>query len=122
MTLGSWVLVALFGGAGAVARFLVDGAIGERASSGAFPAGTFVVNLSGAAVLGALAGAAVSGDAQLLAGTAAIGSYTTLSTWMLETHRLAQDDQLAIAAGNLLGSLVLGFAALAGGHALGALL
>jgi fluoride exporter len=121
VTLGTWTLVALLGGAGSIARFVVDGLVGERAG-GEFPWGTFVVNLSGAALLGLVVGAAVSGSALVLTGTATLGSYTTLSTWMFETHRLGQDDQLAIAAANLLGSLLIGFAALALGHAVGAAL
>jgi len=121
MTPGTWVLVALLGGTGSIARFLVDGLVGERAG-GAFPWGTLMVNLSGAVLLGAVAGAAVAGTAFTLAGTATLGSYTTLSTWMLESHRLSQDDQLPLALANLLGSLVIGFAALAAGHAVGAAL
>jgi CrcB protein len=119
---GTWVLVALLGGAGSVSRFLVDGLISERLAAGVFPWGTFVVNLSGAAVLGGLVGAAVTGTALVLAGTATLGSYTTLSTWMLETHRLGQDAQLPAAAVNLVASLVVGFAAVAAGHAVGAAL
>ena len=122
MTVGTWILVGAFGGTGAIGRFVVDGLVGERAGAGEFPWGTFVVNLSGAAVLGVLAGAAVTGNALVLSGTASIGSYTTLSTWMLESHRLGQDDQLAIAGVNLLGSLLVGFAAVAAGHAIGAAL
>jgi len=61
----------------------------------------------------------VTGNALVLSGTATIGSYTTLSTWMLESHRLGQDDQLAIAGVNLFGSLLVGFAAVAAGHAIG---
>lgn len=118
MTLGTWTLVGLLGGTGAIARFIIDGLVGERVG-GEFPWGTLIVNLSGAAILGLLVGAAVSGNALVLAGTATIGSYTTLSTWMFETHRLAQDDQLATAAANLLGSLLIGFAAVALGHAIG---
>jgi CrcB protein len=121
MTPGTWALVALLGGTGSLARFVVDGLVGERVG-GQVPWGTFVVNLSGAAVLGALAGAAVTGTTLTLAGTATLGSYTTLSTWMLESHRLAQDDQRRMALANLLGSLVIGFAAVAGGHAVGAAL
>ena len=121
MTVGTWGLVALLGGSGSIARFLVDGFVGERAG-GAFPWGTFVVNLSGAALLGGVAGAAVTGTAFTLAGTATLGSYTTLSTWMLESHRLGEDDQLPIALANMIGSLVIGFAALAAGHAVGAAL
>jgi CrcB protein len=122
VTLGTWVLVALLGGTGSVARFIVDGRVGEWAPASSFPWGTFLVNLSGAALLGVLAGAAVSGDALVLAGTATLGSYTTLSTWMLETHRLGEDDQLTLAAANLLGPLLAGFGALALGHAIGAAL
>jgi fluoride exporter len=120
VTVGTWILVGLLGGAGAIARFVVDGLVGERTGSGRFPWGTFVVNMSGAVALGALAGAAVTGNAFVLSGTAAIGSYTTLSTWILESHRLGQDDQRAIAAANLLGSLLVGFGAVAAGHAIGA--
>jgi fluoride exporter len=121
VTAGVWVLVALLGGTGSIARFLVDGLVGERAG-GQFPWGTFVVNVSGAALLGGVAGAALTGTALTLAGTATLGSYTTLSTWMLESHRLGQDDQLLIGLANLVGSLVIGFAALAAGHAVGAAL
>jgi CrcB protein len=123
MTLGTWLLVALLGGVGSIARFLVDGLVGERARGGGpFPWGTFVVNISGAALLGGVAGAALTGNALILAGTATLGSYTTLSTWILESHRLGQDDQLGVAWANLLGSLVIGFAALALGHVVGAAL
>jgi fluoride exporter len=120
VTVGTWVLVGALGGAGAIGRFVVDGLVSERSGSGQFPWGTLIVNLSGAVLLGGLAGAAVSGSAFVLSGTAAIGSYTTLSTWMLETHRLGQDDQLVLAGANLVGSLLVGFAALAAGHAVGA--
>lgn len=119
MSAGDWILVGVCGGLGAVARFAIDGLVSERAGGSGFPWGTFAVNLSGAAVLGALAGAAVTGTASVLAGTATIGSYTTLSTWMLESHRLGQDDQLLLGAANLLGSLLLGLAAVAAGHAVG---
>ncbi len=67
---------------------LVSSATGAR-----FPLGTLVVNISGALVLGLLVGLALSANAYLLAGTAVIGSYTTFSTWMLESHRLAEDGR-----------------------------
>lgn len=121
MTVGTWALVGVFGGVGAVARFAIDGFVGERAGS-EFPWGTFVVNLTGATLLGLLVGAAVTGNALVLAGTATLGSYTTLSTLMLETHRLGQDDQLRLAAANLLASMFVGYAAVALGHAIGAAL
>ena len=113
-----WVGVAALGGLGAVARFALDSAVSQRTGSG-FPWGTLAVNLSGAFVLGLIAGADVAGDALLLAGTAALGSYTTFSTWMLEAHRLGEDGELARMWLNLGGSLVAGLAVAALGKAIG---
>ena len=58
--------------------------------------------------------------AALLAGTAAVGSYTTFSTWMLETQRLTEERQHRKAALNIIASLVLGVAAAALGRLIGA--
>ena len=114
----TWIAVATLGGAGAVARFVVDGAVAARAA-GELPVGTLAVNLSGAFVLGLLAGLALHGDALLLAGTATIGSFTTFSTWMLETQRLVEDGEARVAALNVVLSLAAGLAAVALGRALG---
>jgi fluoride exporter len=113
-----WIGVALLGGLGALARFLVDRMISAR-GAWTFPAGTLVVNASGALLLGTLTGAAVSGDALVLAGTATIGSYTTFSTWMFETHRLGEDGELAAGVLNVTVSLLVGLAAVAFGRLLG---
>jgi CrcB protein len=113
-----WLGVGVLGGLGAIARFLLDGAVAAR-SGGRFPAGTFVVNLSGAALLGLLAGLALEGDALLLTGTAVLGSYTTFSTWLFESHRLAEDGQTRIMLANIVASLVLGVAAAALGRWIG---
>ena len=113
-----WVFVALLGGAGAVGRLALDAAVSERTGD-AFPWGTLAVNLSGAFALGVLAGADVTGDALLLAGTALLGSYTTFSTWMLESHRLGEDGEPARMWINLAVPLFAGLAAAALGRALG---
>jgi CrcB protein len=118
MTLLLWPGVVLVGGAGSVLRFLVDGLVASR-SSRAFPFGTLTVNLSGAVILGLLAGLALSPGTALLAGTAAVGSYTTFSTWMLETERLAEERQGRSAAANVAVSLVLGVAAAGLGQLIG---
>jgi CrcB protein len=105
-----WVGVLTAGGFGAVLRFLVDGAVARRAAR-SFPFGTLAVNISGAALLGLLGGLALSRHAALLADTAFVGSYTTFSTWMLETQRLSEERQLRSAVANLVASIVLGIAA-----------
>jgi fluoride exporter len=117
--LALWLAVGVLGGIGAIARFVLDARV--SASTGAqFPLGTLLVNLSGALVLGVLVGIALSGDAYLLAGTAVIGSYTTFSTWMLESHRLAEDGRRRLLVANIVLSLVVGVGAAALGRLLGA--
>jgi CrcB protein len=105
-----WAGVAVIGGVGSVLRFVVDRAVARRAAR-AFPFGTLTVNVSGAALLGFLGGLALSKYAALLAGTAFVGAYTTFSTWMLETHRLAQERQAWTALANIFVSVALGIAA-----------
>jgi CrcB protein len=113
-----WAGVMVIGGAGSVLRFLVDGIVSSAAGRD-FPFGTMAVNLSGAVILGLLAGLALSDTQALLAGTAAVGSYTTFSTWMLETQRLTEERQHLRAVLNVVVSLVLGVAAAELGHLIG---
>jgi CrcB protein len=119
MSVWAWVGVGVLGGVGASTRFVVDGAVGARVAS-SFPVGTFVINITGALALGLLAGLTVSGTTLVLAGTATLGSYTTFSTWMLESHRLTEDAEPRLAAANIVVSLVVGVGAAAAGHAIGA--
>jgi fluoride exporter len=113
--------IAVVGGLGAMARFLLDGAVSSRLGR-AFPFGTLAVNLTGAFALGALYGAAVGGDALRLAGVGFLGAYTTFSTWALEAHRLGEDGRTRLGLANLLVSLALGLACAWLGRELGAAL
>ena len=119
MSAWTWLGVALLGGAGANARFALDALVSARAGGG-LPYGTLAVNASGSLLLGLLTGLALSGNALVLAGTATLGSYTTFSTWMLETHRLAEDTKTPAALANVLVSLAAGIAAAALGRTIGA--
>jgi fluoride exporter len=110
MSLAVVLGIGALGGVGALARFLLDGAVSERVAS-AFPWGTLAVNVSGSFVLGLVGG----GD---LVGTGLLGAYTTFSTWMLETHRLAEEGRVRLAVVNIVGSLAAGLAAAALGRAL----
>jgi CrcB protein len=112
-----WVGVALLGGVGALARFMLDGAVSGRIER--FPAGTFAVNISGSFLLGLVVGLALDEDGLLLVGTATLGSYTTFSTWLLETHRLGGDARRWAMLANVIVSLAVGFGAAALGRTIG---
>ena len=62
------------------------------------------------------------GDDMLIAGTATLGSFTTFSTWMLETERLAEDGRAGLPTMNVVGSIVLGLTAAGLGWAIAAVL
>jgi len=113
-----WAGVVLIGGAGSVVRFLADGAVAS-ATGRDFPFGTLAVNVSGAMILGLVTGLALGHDQALLAGTAAVGSYTTFSTWLFETERMAEERAHRKVAANVIVSLVLGVAAAALGRLIG---
>jgi CrcB protein len=119
MSAWAWIGVAVLGGVGAIARFVIDSRISGWLD-GDFPFGTLAINLSGTLLLGPLTGLALTGDALVLAGTATLGSYTTFSTWMLETQRLVEDGAVRAGALNAVVSVVVGVAAAALGRTIGA--
>jgi len=117
------VLIAIGGAAGAVARYVVDTTVSQRIG-GAFPWGTFVVNVSGSVALGFLFAITVErgilpASLRLPVLVGFIGAYTTFSTLMLESWRLAEDGALELAAANIVGSSIVGLAAMFTGLALG---
>jgi CrcB protein len=116
-----WAGVAVLGGLGALARWGLDGLVSARWGR-QFPLGTLAVNLTGAFLLGLLVGAGIQGRALLLAGTATLGSYTTFSTWMFESHRLGEDGERRLAVANLVINLAVGLVAALAGRAVGAAL
>lgn len=117
-------LVAFGGAAGSVLRVVVA----ERATQAlgaAFPFGTLVVNVSGAALVGLLA-PFIARDAPAGIGPLApllvaglLGSYTTVSTFSLQTLLLIREGGWRRALANVAGSVALCLTAAAGGMALG---
>jgi fluoride exporter len=121
MNVAVWCGIGLLGGVGAIARFLLDGAVAGRVGR-AFPWGTLAVNLTGTLGLGLLVGVALDGDAYRLAGTGLLGAFTTFSTWALESHRLGEDGQVRMGLVNFAASLILGVGAAWLGQQVGELL
>ena len=107
MSAGLIAAVGLLGGAGAVARLLLDGAISEQVAV-AFPVGTLAVNLIGSLILGIVIGAGIGAEGARLVATGLLGSFTTFSTWIYESHRLAEDGEAGVAFANVAISLIAG--------------
>lgn len=106
---------------GAPARFVVDQLVNSR-TRGAFPWGTYVINASGAFVLGLITGLVLyQGLGHIpsaVIGTGFCGAYTTFSTFSWETVRLLEEGTPAAALWNVAGSLVVGLLAAGAGMAL----
>ncbi|MGC5256439.1 fluoride efflux transporter CrcB [Gordonia sp. DT218] len=108
------VAVMLAGALGAVARFVLDGAIKHGAIKQwrptTFPWATFAINVSGSLLLGFLAGLVMFHTApagwQTIVGTGFCGGYTTFSTASFETVRLAEQRRTMSAAVYAIGSLL----------------
>jgi CrcB protein len=111
------VLVGFGGALGSAARYILGKAVAQR-SKGAFPAGTFIVNISGALLLGFVAGTGISGNVYVLAADGFLGAYTTFSTFMYEGFSLFQDNEKKNAAAYILGTLILGIIGYMIGYAL----
>jgi CrcB protein len=112
------VAVALLGGLMAVARFGLDALLSEHPAQ-PFPLGILAVNLLGALVAGVAAGSALSGEGYTILAGGVTGSFTTFSTWMLDSERLRESGRAELAWLNIGLSFLAGYAAVALGHWLG---
>jgi len=107
-----YALIALGGALGALARFFVGTWVQARLPHSTFPWGTFVINATGSFILGLVA--TLLSERFLhhpnwrpFVTIGFVGAYTTFSTFEYETAQLGSSWQ---AMGNLLGSVVVGYA------------
>lgn len=118
----AFAVVVAGGAAGTLARHGVSSWLD---STHLFPTGTFVVNVTGSFVLGALLAALVvrgddTGDRRtlrLLLGTGFLGGYTTYSALAVETDTLLRGDHVALGLTYAVGSVLAGLVAAAAGIA-----
>lgn len=121
MTFTTYLLVALGGALGTLARF-VCGAVAAPISQ-ALPWGTILINIAGSFIIGffgtlTLAGGRypVSEDLRLFAMVGFCGGFTTFSAFSLQTLDLLRGDAPVRAGLNIVLSVALCLAAVAMGH------
>jgi len=119
-----WIMAALGGGLGSVARVMVSTGV-ARWTGEEFPFGTIAVNVSGALLMGMLAGYGQSEPGRLLFSEpvrtflmiGVLGGYTTFSSFSLQTFLLLEQGNLLGAALNVLFSVLLCLAGIWAGFA-----
>ena len=112
-------LLMLFGIAGTLARYWLQGIVQQRTGS-TFPTGTLVVNLSGCFLLGivgqyALTHLTISPDWRIGITVGFFGAFTTFSTFSYETARMLEDGGWMRAGIYLVASVIGGVLAVFGG-------
>jgi len=122
LTGGAMVTVGAM--AGTPARFFISGVVARRFGE-TIPWGTLVVNVSGCVIMGVVAafalihGWSAASDAWLLVVTGFLGSYTTVSSFALQTRALVGDGEWRFALAYIVLSLALCLAAVAMGFGAG---
>jgi len=105
----AWVAFVAAGALGATIRYLVDGYV-SAPTEGAFPWGTFVVNVTGSLLLGVLTGLVVyhafPKTPKVVLGTGFCGAYTTFSTFTFDTVGLLEEGAFGEALLNAAGTTV----------------
>jgi CrcB protein len=120
-------IIGMGGCLGAILRYLVAGGVHTLAKTTSFPVGTMTVNVVGCLLIG-IGGGLIenrqffSPEWRAFLFVGILGSFTTFSTFGLETFNLAKEGQWLASFGNVGISLVVGLVAVLAGHMLSRLL
>ena len=113
-----FLLVALGGALGSMARYGVGVAVGRLSPGAAWPWGTLTVNVVGGLAMGLLAGwlsfrgGAGQNGVRIFATVGLLGGFTTFSAFSLETALMIERRQFALAGGYVAASVALSVLAL----------
>jgi CrcB protein len=101
------LFVGIGGALGALARFRLGKAIAQKSRS-IYPVNTFIINISGAVLLGILTALNAGENIYALFGDGFLGAYTTFSTFMYEGFSMFNDNEKKNAAVYIIATLILG--------------
>lgn len=107
------------GAVGAVMRYWLSGII-QRVFNGGFPWGTLSVNLIGSLIIGFLWGmfesVIISQNMKIMIFIGLLGSFTTFSTFSLESFHLIRDGEYNLVLMNIMTSFLLGIVLVFAGY------
>lgn len=102
-----YILVGIGGIFGSITRYSIGKFTGKRWSSG-FPIGTFIINVTGAALLGIVSARVVNNTLYSFLGDGILGGFTTFSTFMYEGFNLFKGRKKLNAFAYVISSIVFG--------------
>lgn len=113
--MSKYLVVLLGGGIGSLVRYVASTAIMQR-FGGAFPLGTFIINVTGSFLIGLLmtvftARLDWSPNWRLLLVTGFLGGYTTFSSFEYESLQALRQGARWMGLFNLVGSAIAGYVA-----------
>ncbi len=120
----TWLAVGLGGAVGAIGRHALNSWVLRVNLIPGFPAGIFLINVTGSAAIGLIAGLLASGrihlsaDARTFLMAGILGGFTTFSSFSLDTIALIRSGQPLLAALNVFGQVLVSLAAAALGYRL----
>jgi CrcB protein len=88
----NYLLVGAGGALGGFVRYKLGRIIAER-TKGTFPIGTFVINITGAFILGIVSTMQLNANIYIFLADGFLGAYTTFSTFMYEGVNLFKDKE-----------------------------
>lgn len=112
-----YVLVAVGGALGSVARYGTGVAVG-RVWNFSFPLGTMLINIAGSLVMGLFIGLLArttpswQGDGRLFFAVGVLGGFTTFSSFSLDAISMIERGEWLLAAVYVVGSVLIGLFAL----------
>jgi len=115
-----YLLVAVGGALGSMARYGTGVLVGKAWDS-TFPLGTMLINIAGSMAMGLFVGYLVrttptwQADARLFVAVGIFGGFTTFSSFSLDAIAMLERGEVAPAFLYVVGSVVVGIAALYGG-------
>jgi CrcB protein len=102
-----YILVGIGGILGSITRYSL-GKFTSKRCNGVFPIGTFIINVTGAGLLGIVSAKVVDNTLYSFLGDGILGGYTTFSTFMYEGFNLFKGREKLNAFTYMILSIILG--------------